>query len=243
MKILIAEDDVLTGKRLRNDLEEAGFTVTTIARSLGEAIKSYGIDPPDFSIIDIALGDFKTNRDGIDLANWLGELNKVPFIFLTGHVIPPDEVIGTKASNYLVKPYLKEQLITQIRLHYDRFREKGGKEEAPDSFYIRENGHLIRIPFEELLYVKGERHRVSLHTVRSGKTPYLIGTNLGDILHYFSHPDLITLPPSLVLNKKHIRQIREDKALIGPGENAVKLSANARRNLISKLYIVKTRSK
>ncbi len=242
MNILIVEDDLLMAGRLREDLEQAGHNITAHVRSLQDALKSYRNNTPDFAIIDISLGHID-NRDGIELANWLGELNKIPFVFLTGHTTPPQGVEKTRSSNYIVKPYHKFQLLTQIQLNYDRFKEAKEQEAFPECFYIRVNGHLTRIPFGELLYIKAERRSVSVHTVSTGESPYMIGTNLGDILHFFEHPDLVILKPSLVLNKKHIRSIREDGVEIGETGHLVNLSASARKRLIDRVYLIKTRSK
>lgn len=245
MNILIVEDDLLTAQLLRRDLEEAGHIITAHARTFSEAMMALRRNPPDFAILDISLGG-NTNTEGIEVANWIGEFSNIPFVFLTGHDNPPPGAELTQSYGYVKKPYDKAQLLIQIRFIQDRFEENRRKEESrqfPDSFYLRINGEHIHIRFEDLLYVQAERKNVSVHTVFTGKNPYLIGTNLGDVSHFFDHPLLVSLPPSLIVNSNHIRVIKDHELELGPGRQKVRLSGNARKMLVEKLYIVKTRSK
>ncbi len=246
MKILIVEDDLFTAQRLKTDLESGGHTVTGSARNLPDAMKSFRLHPPDLAILDISLGE-KGNMDGLELARWLGEFNQKPYIFLTGYQEPPPGIEETRSYSYVTKPYQKSQLLTQIRLAFDRFTEGSKAAEVakrtPDRFYLRVNGHHIGVAFDDLLFVKAERRHVSVHTVLTGDSPYQIGTYIGDIAHFFIHPDLVFIKPSIILNRKHIRAVGEQSIELGPGSRVVELSANAKKRLMDELHIIKTRAK
>lgn len=244
MNILIVEDDLLTATSLKEDLETAGNIVTGIARSFAEAMRSFRTHRPDFVILDISLGE-ESNQDGIELGNWLGQ-EEIPFIFLSGHSIPPAGVENSASYGYLTKPYVRQQLLVQLKLIFGRFLERQKAKQPGDgheSVYLRVNGKLVCIPFNELLFVEAERRKVKVYTNTTGSNPYQIGTNLGEVSHYFVHPDLISLKPSVIINKRHIRSVRDDSVEIGNSGRLLKLSANARKTLIDALYIVRTRSK
>lgn len=247
MKILIVEDDLLTAGSLRKHLEEAGHQVTDIVRSLSEAIRSLRKNTPDFAILDISLGSDK-NKDGIELANWIGEFLHIPFLFLTGRESPPAEAALTQSYGYIKKPYDRGQFLMQIRLIQDRFWENQAKQyhpQVPDSVYLHVNGDYKQIRFEEFLYVQANRGKVIVHTVSTGESPYVVGTHLGDISRFFLHPLLVSLPPSFIINRRYIKAIKGNEVeLQARGKpQIISLSAKARKLLIEKLHIVKTRSK
>lgn len=247
MKILIVEDDLLTAGLLKKHLEEAGYEVAGCARSLSEAIKSLRKNPPDFAILDISLGGDK-NKDGIELANWIGDFLHIPFLFLSGRDSPPAEAASTQSYAYIKKPYDREQFLLQIKLIQDRFWEnQAGRQqrEIPDSLYLHVNGDYKRIRFEDLLYVQANRGKVIVHTTSTGASPYVIGTHLGDISRFFAHPMLISLPPSVIINHHYIKAISGNEVELQAGNKTqcVSLSAKARKLLIEKSLIVRTKSK
>jgi DNA-binding response OmpR family regulator len=247
MKILIVEDDVLTSALLLKQLEEAGHEVTGCVRTLLDAIKSLRKSPPEFAILDIALGE-EQNMDGIELANWIGEFLHIPFLFLSGKNSPPAEAALTQSYGYIRKPYDKDQLLIQIRLIQDRFWEDKAQKNNPqatDSLYLHVNGDYKQIRFEDLLYVQANRGKVIVHTVSTDVSPYVIGTHLGDISRFFIHPLLISLPPSFIINRRYIKVIKGNEIELQNRNkiHRLSLSVKARKLLIERLHIVKTKSR
>ncbi len=247
MKILIVEDDVLTSALLLKQLEGEGHEVTGSARTLSDAIKSLRKSPPDFAILDIALGDEK-NKDGIELANWIGEFLHIPFLFLSGKDSPPAEAALTQSYGYIRKPYDRDQLLIQIRLIQDRFWENQASKRHPevaDSVYLHVNGDYKQVRFEDLLYVQANRSKVIVHTVSTGASPYIIGTHLGDISRFFIHPLLVSLPPSFIINHRYIKVIKGNEVELQARNkmHRISLSVKARKLLTEKLHIVKTKSR
>ncbi len=247
MKILIVEDDLLTSGLLLKHLEEAGHEVTGRVRTFSDAIKSLRKSPPDFAILDISLGSDK-NTDGIELANWIGDFLHIPFLFLTGRDSPPAEAALTQSYGYIKKPYDKEQLLIQIRFIRDRFwenQENGHHRQVPDSVYLHVNGDYRQVRFEDLLYVQANRGKVIVHTISTAEAPYVIGTHLGDISRFFTHPLLVSVPPSFIINRQYINSIKGNDVELRAGSKTqtVSLSAKARKLLIEKVNVVKTKSK
>ena len=81
-KILIVEDEVITGKDLKLILERNGYTVTGPARSGEKAIALAEQDQPDLVLMDIQLS---SAMDGIEAARRIKERLGVPVVYLTAH--------------------------------------------------------------------------------------------------------------------------------------------------------------
>lgn len=242
MKILVAEDDLIVANQLKDDLEEAGHYVTSVARSLTEALIAMKETVPDLAILDITLESGK--EEGLDIAELLPAMRSIPFIYLTGHAEPEMMLRAghTRPYAYLIKPYRKEELLMQIQLAYDRFMEQSPAiVEIQDCFYLKNNGVHERIAYEDLVYVKSQRHSVSIYTTKD-KNPYVIGTNIGEIAHYFRHPMLLSLSQSLIVNKKHIRYIHKKNLSMDHVAEELEISETGRKFLMKNLTILKTKS-
>lgn len=242
MKILLAEDDLLIANQLKEDLEDAGHEVVGIARNPIDALTLLKKNSPELAILDITLES--GNNDGLDLADLIPDIKDIPFIFLSGH---SEKKILKRAGNaksygYVLKPYCKELLLMQVQLAYDRFMEQARVSDViEESFYIKTNGFHEKVRFEDLIYVKSNRHSVSIYTTKNVK-PYIIGTNLSEIVKYFRHPNLLYLSPSLIVNKIHIQKLFKKTLILDHLQEDIEISDSGRKVLMTALNILKTKS-
>lgn len=108
-KILIVEDDFITGIYVKNILTRLGYNITSVETSGENAITSAKMDKPDLVLMDIKLsGDI----DGIDAAKKIFEQLATPVIFLTAQ---SNEAIFEKLNinkpfKCLFKPYTEREL-------------------------------------------------------------------------------------------------------------------------------------
>jgi CheY-like chemotaxis protein len=102
MKILIVEDDKRTISDLKSILTELGHNVVKLAFSGQEAIQDAGDLNPDLIIINIKL---KGEMSGVEAANKISDLYKIPVIFLSVFIknclnkslqLPDDAVVLSK---------------------------------------------------------------------------------------------------------------------------------------------------
>ena len=129
-KILIVEDQFVEADYLRLMLEQAGYSITGIARSVPQAQEMIKKERPDFVLVDIFL---KGKLTGIDLAKQLGEAN-IPFVYLSANS-NEDVLMAAKATQpygFLVKPFRERDLL--ITLEIARYRH----EHSLESRYRRE---------------------------------------------------------------------------------------------------------
>jgi two-component system, response regulator PdtaR len=109
MDILIAEGDYKTVSDLKTILEKSGIKVVAVVSSGKEVIQKAGDLSPDLILININL---KGKMDGVEAANKIADLYKIPIIFLTVFIknclikslqLPEDAVV-------LSKPLRQEKL-------------------------------------------------------------------------------------------------------------------------------------
>lgn len=115
IKILIVEDEVIVAKNIENQLVNNGYKVTGIAVSAEEAISNARIEKPDIVLMDIKL---KGKIDGIEAADHLRKIYRLPVIFLTSYT---DEDTFQRAKltepfGYLVKPFDIKELRRTVEI-------------------------------------------------------------------------------------------------------------------------------
>jgi PAS domain S-box-containing protein len=114
-KILVVEDEFITGTDIQNNLKTMGYDVPVVVDTGEGAIKKAGELHPDLVLMDITLiGDM----NGIEAAAQIRERYGIPVIFLTAH---SDDTTITRALEsepfgYIVKPFEERNLKSTIKM-------------------------------------------------------------------------------------------------------------------------------
>ncbi len=121
-RILVVDDDDATLELIRRVLESQGYSVME-ARTGAEAIQWATQNNPDMILLDYMLPDVS----GLDVCRQLRDLPRLGhtyIVMLTGHVRLLDRVesLAAGADNYLTKPIVPTQLLTDVNalLHRPR---------------------------------------------------------------------------------------------------------------------------
>ncbi|MDO6431135.1 sigma 54-interacting response regulator [Flavitalea sp. BT771] len=113
-QILIVEDQYVEADYLRLLLEQAGYSITGIARSVPQAQDMIKNERPDFVLVDIFL---KGKQTGIDLARLLVADN-IPFVYLSAN--SNEDVLNaakqTQPYGFLVKPFREKDLLVALEI-------------------------------------------------------------------------------------------------------------------------------
>ena len=118
--ILVVEDEGLIALHLTELLEEAGYQVSGPAYSGEMVLKEIGTSPlPALVLMDIALAG---SLDGIETARRIRQRYPVPIIFLSAYSSQNriDEAMKVSSDGYLMKPVMREDLLTSIRTVLDK---------------------------------------------------------------------------------------------------------------------------
>ncbi len=123
-KILIVEDDPTTVEIMALRLQQEGYD--TEAYTLAEeALKAFSAGDFDLVILDIMLPDM----DGISVCREMRRQSNVPIIMVTGRGEKLDRVLGLEvgADDYMVKPFMSEELLARVRAHLRRVTDYAAK--------------------------------------------------------------------------------------------------------------------
>jgi diguanylate cyclase (GGDEF)-like protein len=115
LNIVVVEDELLIAKHIIRVLKQLEHAVVGQAASGKEAIQVVADKQPDLVLMDIVL---KGEMDGIEAAQQIQSLFKIPVIFLTAYA--DNETIGQAKDiggyGFIVKPFKAEQLNATIQL-------------------------------------------------------------------------------------------------------------------------------
>ncbi|HOJ96959.1 MAG TPA: response regulator [Methanospirillum sp.] len=117
-KVLIVEDEFLTGADIRSKLIKMGCQVMKVVDSGEAAIDAVQAEKPDLILMDITLSGKMT---GIEAAQIIQSKDDIPVIYLTAHT---DKTTISKAKEtspfgYLIKPFDERslQITVEVTLH------------------------------------------------------------------------------------------------------------------------------
>ena len=151
MRILIYEDDPAIGDALTRRMRQEGYAVDWVEE--GVALGS-AAEYDDFTVIVLDLG--LPGEDGLTILRGLRALgSNTPVLILTARDSVEDRVTGLDASadDYLVKPFVMDELLARVRA---LARRKAAKtrdiiryrdiEIEPAGFVVRRAGEVIDFP-------------------------------------------------------------------------------------------------
>jgi DNA-binding NarL/FixJ family response regulator len=163
VNILIVEDEPLVAEDIAGHLEFLGFGVATIVHSGEDAVDYLKTHKPEAALLDITLSGTK---DGIEVAEYINENNKIPFVYLTSHADRStiDRVKSTHPGGYLVKPFDENDLLTCIELALSNHIQQttNTRELTLDQINERISSPLSEREFEILLEMKSGKTNLAL---------------------------------------------------------------------------------
>lgn len=171
MKILLADDEVLSRERLRDLLAELTPPVEVVGEAANgvEAINLAVKLKPDLALLDINM----PGLDGIRCARELGHLPEGPaVVFITAHDDFALQAFEVAACDYLLKPVRKERLAAALarakRLtpsHWERLDASLPLADAArDYICAQRSGEIRLIPVAEILCFYADQKYTTVKT-------------------------------------------------------------------------------
>jgi PAS domain S-box-containing protein len=115
VKILIVEDEAVTGMDIRRSLTDLGYSVCAIVTTGELAIRKAGELHPDLILMDIMLAGKMT---GIEAAEIINQQYHIPVVYLTAY--SDDSYLAkaklTEPFGYILKPFRELELKTTIEM-------------------------------------------------------------------------------------------------------------------------------
>ena len=172
VRIVIAEDEMIIAEDLKEILEILGYEVIGIGISAREVLQLVEEYNPSLALLDIQL---KGGMDGIDLAREIRDHYRIPFLFLTSHA-DQSTILRAKEVNpygYLLKPFDQSAIHAAVEMAMANFDKEIEKETAigpdadmilHDSLFVRSNGMLVKVKFEDILYMEADGNYSNIYT-------------------------------------------------------------------------------
>ncbi len=151
MNILLVEDDKDLKNSMKILLRNEGYNVETAEN--GElAIKKF-TGKEHILILDINLPDMS----GFELCRHFRKISNVPILFLTAKSLSEDKEEGflCGGDDYIVKPFIFEELLTRIKALIRRYTVYGGSDNSEEDDYIQCSG--VRIHKSDVTVMVGEK--------------------------------------------------------------------------------------
>ncbi len=213
-RILLVEDERVTGEDLRDILTELGYNVTALVASGADAIAQAELNPPDIALMDIRI---QGEMDGTATALVLRERFNIPVIYLTAHVdnATVERAKHTAPLGYITKPFQETALHASIEIALHRHREEtksGEKRELLAS--------TLRAISEGVIAVDRQRNITLFNPAAEAWTGWSIGEALGhpveDVFHTVADPsgDQISMPWELALLSASLQDLPSGTLLV-----------------------------
>ena len=121
IKVLLAEDDLVLGYVIKDNLEIGGYDVT-LCPDGDEALQQFQKQDFDICLLDVMM----PSKDGFTVAKKIrGKSDVVPILFITSKALEEDKIKGFQsgADDYIVKPFNMQELILRMEVFLRRTRK------------------------------------------------------------------------------------------------------------------------
>lgn len=107
--ILVVEDEALVGMELEEGLTNLGYRVPEVVTRGDEVVSALQRLAPDLVLMDIRIGG---SIDGIEAAQRLRQVSRVPVVFLTAYNDPRTMARAEEVhpEGFLIKPFSDREL-------------------------------------------------------------------------------------------------------------------------------------
>ncbi|RLA79108.1 MAG: DNA-binding response regulator [Epsilonproteobacteria bacterium] len=114
-KILIVEDEPIVALELKTEVEKLNIEVTGMVHTQKKVLLSIEKNEPDIILMDVKLGK---GNDGINIAKEIQKTKNIPILYVTAFSDDNtmERAFSTNPLGYIVKPFKKEDLKTNIQL-------------------------------------------------------------------------------------------------------------------------------
>ncbi|GAB4094366.1 LytR/AlgR family response regulator transcription factor [Flaviaesturariibacter terrae] len=229
LRCLIVDDEPLARQLLEAHLRQVPGLV--LAGSCDSAVEAFGFlhrESVDLLLLDI-------NMPGIDGVSFLRSLRNPPrTIFTTAYAEHAVDAFELNAADYLLKPITFERFLRAVQkvlpAESATAAAAAATATADEALFVKVNKRLLRIPYEDILYLEALGDYLKLYTGKEVHVSYLTLAKAEELL-----------PPALFMrvHKSYIIHLRKIRFVEGGsvriGEADVPVGATYREALLQKL--------
>ncbi|HET9644032.1 MAG TPA: LytTR family DNA-binding domain-containing protein [Burkholderiaceae bacterium] len=180
IRVLLVDDEPLARIRMRSLLGEVTTPSVEVVAEAGDgaqALQWLHAHECDLVLLDIRMPGLNGKQLAAELR---GRARAPAVVFVTAHAEHALAAFELEAVDYLTKPVRRERLQdalqrVALRLHS---RPAHSPDDAQDVLVISDRGRVLRLPLNEVLYLKAELKYV---TLRTANRSYVIDDALSDL--------------------------------------------------------------
>ena len=113
VKVLLADDDFTMVSLLKTLLRMEGYEVATLMDQKGDVMDIIRREKPDILMIDVFLGEHD-GREIVGAIRLQPDLKDIKIVMVSG-IDMMEECLAAGANDFLLKPYMPEQLLEKQR--------------------------------------------------------------------------------------------------------------------------------
>lgn len=226
LKCIIVDDDLMSRTLMENLCKRAeNLEVAASFTSAEDALQFLNTEQVNLIFLDIEM-------PGLSGIEFMDRLSSFPHIIITSSKTEyAFEAFEYQVIDYLKKPitFLRFQRALEKVLDAERRIQKY-KEEAKD-VYIREEGKLVRISLDDILFFENLGDYVTIR-IANGKRHIIHGTMKG-IDSKMKDPRFVKVHRSYIVNLDKIKDIEENTLVIA--ETVIPISRSHKQALLNRL--------
>ena len=163
--------------------------------------------PVDLLFLDIQMPDI----NGVDFYKSIDQ--KPLVIFTTAHPKYAVEGFEVSAIDYLIKPINFDRFSDACTKVVNAIDSKVNQHNQEEALYIRSNYSLVKILFENIIYIETQGDFIRIHQEESEPIQTLM--SLSSIVDKLPHKDFIRVHRSYIVSLRKIKSIRRYIISIG----------------------------
>ena len=239
-KIFIVEDEPIIADFLEQCLSDEGFECLGVADSFDDARKQLVHCAPDLLLLDINLG---SGPDGVDLAHFVNQQINKPFLFVTSNTDPQtlERVKLTNPSGFVMKPFKKLDLITQIDLAWYAFQIRINNTQvdftnsvlANAHFFIKDKQKLVKLAYSDISYAEACDNYSILYT---HDAKFVVSYSLKHVEAKLPLKEFLRVHRSFMVNITQISQINPKSLILTDGKE-IPVSEAHRSELLKRVNL------
>ncbi|HXB08988.1 MAG TPA: LytTR family DNA-binding domain-containing protein [Puia sp.] len=219
LKVVIVDDEPVARKVIKEYLEDIEFLeLAGMAENPLKADALLGEGQVDLLFLDINM----PKLSGIEFLRASAGRPQQPMVIITtAYAEYALDGFELDVVDYLVKPFSFERFLRACHKARSKFGERfpagrgGEREERPDHFFVKCDGSLEKVLYEELEYVEALTNYIVLHTTSRQLIVYL---TLKGVLAHLPADRFVRVHKSFIVNKDRIRSIRGNTLQLGGAE-------------------------
>jgi two-component system response regulator AlgR len=235
LRVLIVDDEPLARRRLAmllGEVSEPRCTVAGEATNAAEALAWLDSHPGcDVLLLDIQM----PGASGTELAERLRTRADAPaVVFVTAHAQHALQAFDLDATDYLTKPVRRERLQAALAKVAQRRATPAAAAPERPTLVVSDRGRVVRVPIDEVLYLKAELKYVTLRTAAQS---WLLDDALTELEQRLPAGDFLRVHRNALVARRAVRAL-EKRAADGDDEGwAVQVGATGEWLAVSRRQV------